>query len=96
VCAYVVGSISSERVRPVVEAAMVRFEEHRQLRAELSEARNQLAGRKLVERAKGIVMQSRGLSEDEAYRWLRKQAMARNLKLPDLAQQVVDAANLLL
>lgn len=96
VSAYVVGGLAVEQFRPVMEAAVVRFEEHSTLKAELMQAKSQLEDRKMVERAKGIVMQQRGMAEDEAYQWMRKQAMARNQKMADLAQQLVDAAKLLL
>ena len=65
------------------------------LRAQLAEANQKLLDRKLIERAKGLLMKSRGLDEDAAYALLRKMAMDRQLKLPDLAQRLVDAADLL-
>jgi response regulator NasT len=95
VSAYVVDGISTERIQSIVDAAIARFEEMQSLRAQLAEANQKLSDRKLVERAKGLLMKSRGLDEDAAYALLRRMAMDRQLKLPDLAQRLVDAADLL-
>ena len=65
------------------------------LRGQLAEANLKLVERKLIERAKGMLMKSRNLSEEAAYSALRKAAMDRNLKLVDVAQRIVDAADLL-
>lgn len=95
VSAYVVGTIASERLTPVIEAAVARFEETKQLRDELQQANNKLDERKVVERAKGILMRQRNLDEDEAYKMLRTMAMKKNMKLADLSSQLIDAAKLL-
>jgi response regulator NasT len=95
VSAYVVDGLEAARVNTIVEVACARFDEFQRLRAELAEANLRLSERKLVERAKGLLMQSRGLSEEEAYHSLRKLAMTRKLRLGDVAQQVLDAAELL-
>jgi len=96
VSAYVVGTIESERLTPVIEAAIARFEETKQLRDELQEANLKLDERKLVERAKGILMRQRNLDEDEAYKMLRSMAMKKNMKLADLSNQLIDAAKMLI
>jgi two-component system, response regulator / RNA-binding antiterminator len=95
VSAYVVAGLQPQRLAPVLRVAIARFEQEQALRAELADARQQLSQRKLIERAKGLVMQRQGLSEDAAYTLLRKTAMAKGLKLADLAQRIVDAADLL-
>ncbi|MBI5461543.1 MAG: ANTAR domain-containing protein [Gammaproteobacteria bacterium] len=95
VSAYVVGGVSGERVRPIVEVAVMRFEQHQALREELQQAKVTLADRKVIERAKGILMRQRGCGEDAAYQTLRKAAMERNRKLVEVAQSVIDAAELL-
>lgn len=87
--------IGCERIRSILEAALQRGRELQQLREELQQTRLQLSERKLVERAKGILMKKRGLSEDLAYQALRKMAMDRNLKLVELARSVIAAADLL-
>ena len=84
-----------ERLRPILELARARFDADRALRDELKDAQTKLAERKLIEKAKGLVMQQKGVSEGEAYRLLRKLAMDRNLKLLEVARQVIDVANLL-
>jgi response regulator NasT len=95
VSAYVVDGMDSSRVNSIVEVACARFEEFQRLKIELAEANLKLSERKLVERAKGLLMQSRGLSEDDAYHALRKLAMAKKQRLGDVAQQVIDTAELL-
>ena len=95
VTSYVVKGIAPERIKPILQVAMLRFEEHQALRQDLSLAQNQLAERKLIERAKGIVMQQKNISENAAYNLLRKMAMERNAKLADIAAQVVDLAQAL-
>jgi response regulator NasT len=95
VSAYVVDGLKKERVRSIVDMAISRFNSFSRLATELEEARNALAARKVIERAKGILMTTRGLSEDEAYAALRKTAMSESRKLVDIAQGIVTAAQLL-
>jgi response regulator NasT len=95
VSAYVVDGLDATRVNSIVEVACARFEEYQRLKIELAEANLKLSERKLVERAKGLLMQSRGLSEDDAYHALRKLAMSKKQRLGDVAQQVIDTAELL-
>ena len=96
VSAYVVGGLESERIRPILEAAMARFEQFRSIRTELAAANLKLSERKMVERAKGVLMKQKGFAEDEAYGFMRKLAMDKNIKLAELAEQLVEAAKLLL
>ena len=96
VSAYVVGTIPSERLTPVIDAAVARFEEFNNLRAELSVAKLKLVERKTVERAKGLLMKQRGLYEDAAYEMLRSMAMKKNMKLADLSHQLIEAASMLI
>lgn len=93
--AYVVAGLAPERVKPVLEVALARFEHEERLRAELSDARTKLSERKVIDRAKGILMRRQQLSEDAAYALLRKTAMDKSLKLVDVAQRIVDVADLL-
>jgi response regulator NasT len=95
VTAYVVAGLGAERVKPVLEVAMARFQHEESLRRELADAREQLHDRKLVERAKGLLMQRHGIAENEAYARLRKAAMDQGLKLADIAQRIVSVADLL-
>jgi two-component system, response regulator / RNA-binding antiterminator len=95
VSAYVVAGLQPQRLASVLRVAIARFEQDRQLRTELAEARQQLTQRKVIDRAKGLLMKRQGLAEDEAYALLRKTAMDKGLKLAELAQRLVDAADLL-
>jgi response regulator NasT len=95
VAAYVVNGLDKNRIKGIVDVAVARFEERQDLRGQLAEANARLAERKLVERAKGLLMKSRNLDEEAAFAALRKAAMDRNLKLSEVAQRIVDAADLL-
>lgn len=96
VSAYIVAGLQSERIKPVLDVAMARFNADQRLRTELSDTKAKLAERKTVERAKGLLMERHHCSEDEAYRKLRRLAMDKNLKLADLAQRMLDVADLLI
>jgi response regulator NasT len=95
VSGYVVAGLSPERVRPVLEVAMARFAIEQSLRDELDQTRGKLADRRLVERAKGLLMERLGLSEDDAFARLRRLAMDRKESLATAAGRVIDAARLL-
>lgn len=95
VSAYVVDGLDPERIKPILNAAVARFDELQALRAQLAAANLRLAERKLVERAKGLLMKSRGLDEAAAYALMRKLAMDRKLRLGEVAQQLIEAAGLL-
>ena len=95
VSAYVVAGLQPRRIAPVLRVAIARFQQDAALRRQLSEAQDALSSRKLVERAKGILQRTRGIGEDDAHRLLRKLAMDRGLKLEQVAQQVLAAADLL-
>lgn len=95
VSAYVVDGLRKERVKPIMQMAISRFNAFSRMARELEEARGELENRKIIERAKGILMTSRKLSEDEAYALLRKNAMNQNRKIADVAQSLVTAAELL-
>ena len=95
VSAYVVDGLRKERVKAIVDMAVSRFNAFDRLQRELVATRNELASRKIIERAKGILMRTRQLSEEEAYALLRQTAMNEKRKLVDIAQSVVTAASLL-
>ncbi len=96
VSAYIVDGLKKERVKPILDMAVSRFNAFSRLQRELVDARNALEERKVIERAKGILMKMRGLSEEEAYALLRQTAMNEKKKLSDIAQSVVTAAGLLM
>jgi response regulator NasT len=95
VTAYIVAGLAPERIHPILTVAMARFKHEQALLAELDSARGQLQDRKLIDRAKGLLMQRQGLSEQEAYGKLRKAAMNKGVKLSDISQQMVEMAELL-
>ncbi len=95
VTAYVVAGLAPERVKPVLEVALARFQHEEAMREELAAARTELSGRKVIDRAKGILMRSQGIAEDAAYARLRKTAMDKGLKVAEVAQRVIDVADLL-
>jgi len=95
VSAYVVDGLKQDRVKPILDMAVSRFNAYSRLKRELEEARGELENRKLIDRAKSILMKSRGLSEEQAYTLLRKTAMNQNRKIADIAQSLITAAGLL-
>ncbi len=109
VSAYIVAGLSSERIRPILDVAMARFEHEQALRTELANTRTELEeqnlqlvartaelrDRKVIDRAKGILMQRQNLTEQAAFEKLRKTAMDKSLKLVDVAQRMLDVAELL-
>ncbi len=95
VSAYVVDGLKPERVKPVVDVAIARFAQFQELRVELDKAKSTLAERKLVEKAKGILMKRRRCDENEAFQLMRKMAMDQKSRLVDIANKIIDAAELL-
>lgn len=95
VAAYVIDGLEAGRVKTVLGVAMARFRQQGKLLDELSGARTKLAERKVIDRAKGILMARHKLGEDEAYQKMRSMAMNKKLKLADLAQRLLDVEELL-
>ncbi|MDY7577928.1 ANTAR domain-containing protein [Herbaspirillum sp. RTI4] len=95
VSAYIVAGLQTARVKPVLEVAMARFNQEQKLLTELSDTRLKLADRKIIDRAKGLLMARQNLSEEQAYQKLRQLAMNKNIKLADVAQRIVDVEDLL-
>src|SRR3989344_4261627 len=95
VSAYIVAGLAPQRIRPILDVAMARFQHEQALRAELADAKTELKDRKTIDRAKGLLMQRQGLSEQAAYEKLRKTAMDKGLKLVDVAQRMLDVMDLL-
>jgi response regulator NasT len=102
VTAYIVAGLQPDRIRPILDVALARFEQEQALRKELAETRNELnelstamQDRKVIDRAKTLLMQRQQLSEDVAYAKLRKTAMDKNLKIVEVAQRMLDVADLL-
>ncbi|MGB1109645.1 MAG: ANTAR domain-containing response regulator [Gammaproteobacteria bacterium] len=91
VSAYVADGLKAERLQPIIEVAIARFEEIQGLRSELETTKAKLAERKTIERAKGMLMKARGMSEDEAFKTLRKLAMDKNKTLAEVCDSVITA-----
>lgn len=95
ITAYVVDGLRAERVRPVINVALARFRQQVRLLEELTGTRARLAERKIIERAKGVLMARYRITEDEAYARLRSMAMNKNIKLAELARRLLDIEDLL-
>ncbi len=95
VSAYVVDGLQMTRIKPVIETAIMRFQMMRKMQSELDAAKRALEDRKTLDRAKGILMRQRNLSEDAAYQLMRKTAMDQGRRVIDVAQALVTAADLL-
>ncbi len=95
VSAYVVDGLSGKRVRQVMEVAIARFREYQALREELARTKTSLEERKVIDQAKGLLMQHRAMSESEAYQALRKLAMDQGKKLSEVAKNVIAIMDLL-
>lgn len=95
VCAYVVDGYNQTRVRSIIDLAIARFQESQRLNAELCVARAALADRKGIDRAKGVVMKQKRCDEETAYQLIRKMAMDKNIRIADVAKQILDISSLL-
>jgi two-component system, response regulator / RNA-binding antiterminator len=95
VSAYIVAGLAPERIKPILDVAMARFEHEQGLRQEIALAKGELQERKIVDRAKGLLMQRQNLNEHEAYERLRKTAMDKGLRIGEVAQRILDVADLL-
>jgi response regulator NasT len=95
VSAYIVGGLRKERIKNILDLCISRFNAFARLQDELERARNALDERKAIDRAKGILMKARDLTEQDAYALLRRTAMNENKKIADVAQSVITAAELL-
>lgn len=95
VSAYIVGGLQKERIKGILELCISRFNAVARLQDELDRTKTALEARKTIDRAKGILMQAKGLSEEQAYAALRKTAMNEKRKIADVAQAVITATELL-
>jgi len=95
VSAYIVAGLQSDRIKPVLNVALARFKREQKLLEELSDTKSKLAERKVIERAKGLLMERQRFTEEQAYQKLRSMAMSKNLKLSEVAQRILDVEDLL-
>ncbi len=92
VSAYIVDGLNVKRVKPIMDVAIARFREFQSLRDELAKTKTTLAERKLIDRAKGILMKQRSIMEEQAYAVLRKAAIETNMRIADVAKNVISLA----
>jgi response regulator NasT len=95
VSAYIVAGLQSDRIKPVLNVALARFKREQKLLDELLDTKSKLAERKIIERAKGLLMERQRFTEEQAYQKLRSMAMSKNLKLSEVAQRILDVEDLL-
>ena len=95
VSAYIVDGLAAERVKPIIEVAIARFESFQAVKTELAKVKTKLSERKRVEKAKGVLMKARSITEDEAYSALRKMAMERSLTIGEVSRQLLAVSDLL-
>lgn len=95
VSAYVVNGLETSRINSIITIAVARFKEQQRLKSELEKTKSKLEERKLIDRAKGILIKTRGFTEDDAYHTLRKLAMDRNIAIGEMAKNVIAMAELL-
>lgn len=95
VAAYVVDGLTPARLAPILSVAVARFEQQSLARQRLDELEQKLRDRREIDRAKGLLMDKRGMSEAEAYATLRQQAMKQGLKLADIARRILSMSDLL-
>ena len=95
VSAYVVDGLSQDRLLPIIEVAVERFAAEQSLKQQLADAKTQLAGRKVVERAKGILMKQKNIAEEEAFQLLRRFAMDRGINMAAAATRVIDITSII-
>lgn len=96
VTSYIVDCDNLDRFKPLLDVAKARFQKLRQLEQELNKSKQALADRKVIDKAKGILMQQKDVSEEEAYSALRKLAMDKNKRIGEIAEQFVQAAEMLI
>lgn len=96
VSAYVVDGLRKDRIKPILDMAIARFNAYSRLKAELQDTRQALEDRKVIDRAKSLLMKTRNLTEDEAHHLLRRTAMAQSRRMGEVARVLVESAQLLL
>jgi response regulator NasT len=94
ISAYVIDGLNPARVKPILDVAMARFAEFQKLRAELDQAKMDLSDRKIIERAKALLMKSRSIPEEQAHRLMQKLAMDQNQRLVDVARSILALAQI--
>jgi len=94
VSAYIVSGLSPTRIKPILDVAMARFEHEQRLREELAQAKTALQSKDIISQAKALLMQKQNLTEPQAYEKMRNMAMNKGLKIAEIAQNMIDMAEL--
>jgi len=95
VSAYIVDGLQAKRIVSIIDTACFRFNEQQLIKKELEKTKNTLSERKLIDKAKGIVMQRSNINENDAYKAMRKMAMDKNIKLVELSKSIISASEIL-
>ncbi len=95
ISAYIVDGFSPDRLKNIIDIAVARFEETKGLMEELDRTKEALSDRKLIDKAKGILITQKGMTEDEAYQALRRMAMSQNMKMVQMAKNVIAVTGML-
>ena len=95
VSAYIIDGLNPHKVKPIMDVAIARFREYQALKKELKQTRDQLADRKIIDKAKGLLMKTRGLDEEQAYHAMRKMAMDKSKPIAEIAQNILSVMELL-
>ena len=93
VSAYIVDGLRKERVKPILDMAVLRFRAFERLSSDLRTARSELDERKVIDKAKKLLMQSQKIAENEAYKQMRRRAMNENLRIVEIARRLLDASS---
>ena len=93
--AYIINGFSTDRIKPILEIAVSRFNSHQQIVGELNKTRQQLQDRKIIDKAKGILMRNKQVDEEAAYTMIRKMAMDKSKRMVDIARSIIDVMNVL-
>lgn len=93
--AYIVDGLNAHRIKPIMDAAIARFNEFQTLRIELQKTQSQLADRKVIDQAKGLLMKTKSLNEEQAYHTMRKMAMDQSKPIADIAKNILSVMSLL-
>lgn len=93
--AYIVDGFNSERIKPIIEVAISRFHRYQKIAGELQKTRQQLEDRKMIDRAKGILMKSKHMDEQQAYKAIRKMAMDKSKSMGDIARSIIDVMEIM-
>ena len=94
--AYIIDGFNTERIKPIIEVAISRFKSYQQIADELHKTRQQLEDRKLIDKAKGVLMKSKKIDEQQAYKLIRKMAMDKSRSMGDISRSIIDVMDIMI